>query len=168
MNKIRGGRDFSPEEIESCMINKAPGTPNLSVLSFHGGFHGRTAASLACTHSKYIHKIDVPLSPWPVASFPRYLILQHIDILICVAFSTNLTNTRYKYPLEDFIRENTAEDERCLAMTEDIIANSEKAGCPITGVIVEPIQAEGGDHHGSNEWFQGLQVWFSCLSNIRF
>jgi len=135
MNKIRGGRDFSPEEIESCMINKAPGTPNLSVLSFHGGFHGRTAASLACTHSKYIHKIDVPLSPWPVASFPRY-----------------------KYPLEDFIRENTAEDERCLAMTEDIIANSEKAGCPITGVIVEPIQAEGGDHHGSNKWFQGLQA----------
>jgi len=134
MNKIRGGRDFSPEEMESCMVNMAPGTPNLSVLSFHGGFHGRTAASLACTHSKYIHKIDVPLAAWPVADFPRY-----------------------RYPLEDFTRENTAEDERCLAMTEDIIANSEASGCPITGVIVEPIQAEGGDHHGSNQWFQGLQ-----------
>lgn len=22
---------------------------------------------------------------------------------------------------------------------------------------MEPIQAEGGDHHGSNKWFQGLQ-----------
>jgi len=134
MNKLRGDRDFSAEEMESCMINQAPGTPNLSVLSFHGGFHGRTAASLACTHSKYIHKIDVPLAPWPVADFPRY-----------------------KYPLEEYTRENSAEDERCLAMAEDIIANSEQAGCPITGVIVEPIQAEGGDHHGSNRWFQGLQ-----------
>ena len=27
-------------------------------------------------------------------------------------------------------------------------------GWPVTGVIVEPIQAEGGDHHGSNAWFQ--------------
>ena len=134
MNKIRDGRDFSPEEMESCMVNQAPGTPNLAVLSFHGGFHGRTAASLACTHSKYIHKIDVPLAVWPVADFPRY-----------------------RYPLEDNVRENSAEDERCLEMTEDIIANSEQAGCPITGVIVEPIQAEGGDHHGSNRWFQGLQ-----------
>ena len=68
-----------------------------------------------------------------------------------------MTIFRYRYPLDDFTRENTAEDQRCLAMTEDIIANSEKNGFPITGVIVEPIQAEGGDHHGSNGWFQGLQ-----------
>lgn len=81
MNKVRGGAGFSPEAMESCMINEAPGTPNLSVLSFHGGFHGRTAASLACTHSKYIHKIDVPLAPWPVSDFPRY-----------------------KYPLHEFAR----------------------------------------------------------------
>ena len=152
MDKMRGGEGFSQEEMESCMINQAPGTPNLSVLSFHGGFHGRTAASLACTHSKYIHKIDVPLAAWPVSDFPRY-----------------------KYPLDQFtrfpflfwkeifvgndmfLRENDAEDERCLAMAEDVIAGSEKSGSPVTGVIVEPIQAEGGDHHGSNKWFQGLQ-----------
>jgi len=134
MDKVRGGAAFSQVAMESCMINQAPGTPNLSVLSFHGGFHGRTAASLACTHSKYIHKIDVPLAPWPVTDFPRY-----------------------KYPLEENTRENDAEDDRCLAMAEEAIVNGEKNGCPITGVIVEPIQAEGGDHHGSNKWFQGLQ-----------
>ena len=44
----------------------------MSVLSFHGGFHGRAAASLSCTHSKPIHKLDVPLFDWPVADFPRY------------------------------------------------------------------------------------------------
>ena len=53
---------------------QAPGTPDLSVLSFHGGFHGRTAASLACTHSKYIHKIDVPLAQWQVSVLSKTLI----------------------------------------------------------------------------------------------
>ena len=72
MEKLREGRTFTAEEMDSCMINQAPGTPNLSVLSFHGGFHGRTAASLACTHSKYIHKIDVPLADWAVSDFPHW------------------------------------------------------------------------------------------------
>merc|ERR1719320_253713 len=134
MNKLRDGKEFSQEEMDSCMTNDTPGTPQLSVLSFHGGFHGRTAASLACTHSKPIHKLDVPLAPWPVADFPRY-----------------------QYPLEEHARENAAEDARCLAMAEETIEASEDRGWPVTGVIVEPIQAEGGDHHGSNAWFQGLQ-----------
>ena len=71
MDKVRGGRDFTQEEMESCMINEQPGTPRLSVLSFHGGFHGRTGASLTCTHSKAIHKLDVPLFDWPTTDFPR-------------------------------------------------------------------------------------------------
>jgi len=135
MDKLREGRDFNQEEMDSCMVNDAPGTPNLSVLSFHGGFHGRTAASLACTHSKPIHKLDVPLQAWPVSDFPRY-----------------------KYPLEENVRDNAAEDARCLAMAEEVIEASGNRGLPVTGVIVEPIQAEGGDHHGSNAWFQGLQA----------
>lgn len=134
MDKQREGRAFTQEEMDSCMDNQVPGTPNLSVLSFHGGFHGRTAASLACTHSKPIHKLDVPLQPWPVSDFPRY-----------------------KYPLEENARENAAEDTRCLTMAEETIEASGARGWPVTGIIVEPIQAEGGDHHGSDAWFQGLQ-----------
>ena len=84
-------------------MTQAPGTPSLSILSYHGGFHGRTTAALACTHSKPIHKLDVPLPAWPVADFPRY-----------------------RYPLEENERENAAEDARCLAMTEQIIADSHK------------------------------------------
>ena len=72
MEKMRGGRDFNEEELTSCMVNQAPGTPRLSILSFDGGFHGRTAAALSCTHSKAIHKLDVPLYDWPCADFPRY------------------------------------------------------------------------------------------------
>jgi len=57
-----------------------------------GGFHGRTLGVLSTTHSKPIHKLDVPSFDWPIASFPKY-----------------------KYPLDEFLRENEEEDGRCLA-----------------------------------------------------
>ena len=52
------------------------------------------------------------------------------------------------------MRENQAEDDRCLANVEEHIENQTKLGAPVAGVIVEPIQAEGGDYHGSKEFFQ--------------
>lgn len=125
---------FSEEEMNSCMVNAAPGAPKLSILSFHGAFHGRTLGALATTHSKYIHKIDVPSFDWPIASFPIY-----------------------KYPLEENIRENQAEDRRCLAEVEDLYNQYKKKGIPVAGLIVEPIQSEGGDNEASPEFFQGLQ-----------
>ncbi|ODN06100.1 4-aminobutyrate aminotransferase, mitochondrial [Orchesella cincta] len=131
----RGGKDFSPADIESCMVNQSPGSPPLAILAFDGAFHGRTLAALTCTHSKPIHKIDVPAFDWPVAQFPRY-----------------------KYPLEDNVRENKEEDKRCLADVQEKIEQWSKKGVPVAGIIVEPIQAEGGDHHGSPEFFQGLQA----------
>uniref|UniRef100_A0A1L8E2E4 (S)-3-amino-2-methylpropionate transaminase n=1 Tax=Nyssomyia neivai TaxID=330878 RepID=A0A1L8E2E4_9DIPT len=126
--------EFSPEEVQSCMINQIPGSPKLSILSFHGAFHGRTLGVLSTTHSKYIHKIDVPAFDWPIAEFPDY-----------------------KYPLKDYVRENKQEDERCLAQVEDLIGQWAKKGNPVAGIVVEPIQSEGGDNEASPEFFQGLQ-----------
>lgn len=71
--KERGeGAGFTAEEEDSCLVNRPPGAPRLSVLSFHGAFHGRTLGALATTHSKAIHKLDVPSFDWPIAHFPRY------------------------------------------------------------------------------------------------
>lgn len=120
--------------MESCMINQSPGSPNLSILSFKGAFHGRTLGVLATTHSKYIHKIDVPSFDWPIASFPKY-----------------------KYPLEDNVTENKAEDAKCLAEVEELIVKWNKRGNNVAGIIVEPIQSEGGDNEASPEFFQALQ-----------
>ena len=47
--------------------------------------------SLSCTHSKVIHKLDIPVFDWPIASFPQL-----------------------KYPLEDFENENAQEVQKCL------------------------------------------------------
>lgn len=134
--KNKRGADvaFTEAEKTSCMINMPPGAPKLSILSFHGGFHGRTLAALSTTHSKYIHKIDVPSLDWPIAHFPIY-----------------------KYPLEENVRENEAEDQKCLAEVEELIEKYNKAENFVAGIIVEPIQSEGGDNEASPEFFQGLQ-----------
>jgi 4-aminobutyrate aminotransferase/(S)-3-amino-2-methylpropionate transaminase len=39
------------------MDNKAPGSPQLAILSFKSGFHGRMLGSLSATRSKAIHKV---------------------------------------------------------------------------------------------------------------
>lgn len=121
-------------ELDSCMINTPPGSPDLAILSFKGSFHGRTLGALSTTHSKHIHKLDVPAFDWPIAPFPQY-----------------------KYPLEENVRENAAEDDRCLAQTEEQIVRYNKKGKYVAGIIVEPIQSEGGDNEASPEFFQRLQ-----------
>ena len=54
-----------------------------------GLFHTGT---LSCTHSKAIHKLDIPAFDWPIAPFPQL-----------------------QYPLREFERENADEERRCLA-----------------------------------------------------
>ncbi|XP_044275090.1 4-aminobutyrate aminotransferase, mitochondrial-like [Varanus komodoensis] len=90
-NKERGHNSVTKEELETCMINQPPGCPEYSMLSFMGAFHGRTMGCLATTHSKAIHKLDIPSFDWPIAPFPRL-----------------------KYPLEEFVKENDQEEARCL------------------------------------------------------
>lgn len=86
------------------------------------------------TSLQAIHKLDIPAFDWPIAHFPRY-----------------------KYPLEDNIRENEEEDKKCLAEVQDLMEKYKKKDCPVAGVIIEPIQSEGGDNEASPEFFQCLQ-----------
>lgn len=46
IQKQRNGREPTKEELESTMINQAPGSANLSIMSFRGAFHGRTFGKL--------------------------------------------------------------------------------------------------------------------------
>ncbi|CAG2204744.1 ABAT [Mytilus edulis] len=132
--KKRGGEPPSKEELQTCISGVPPGCPDLCILSFKNAFHGRTMGALAITHSKPVHKLDFPVPYWPMASFP---------IL--------------KYPLEENVRENQAEERRCLEEVEDLIVSWNKSGRPVVGCVIEPMQAEGGDNFASAEFFQGLQ-----------
>ena len=127
---------WTPQEMQDCVMNKGPACPDYSILSFKGAFHGRTIGVLATTHSKPIHKMDVPTLDWPIASFPRY-----------------------KYPLEENVAYNAEQDRVCLQEVEqliDVYAAEKKR--PVVGIVVEPIQSEGGDNHASPHFFQSLQA----------
>lgn len=136
-DRMRGTRTvFNEEELQSCMLNQKPGCPDLSILSFVGGFHGRTMGCLSTTRSKPIHKLDIPHFDWPVAPFPLQV-----------------------YPLDDpeNMEINAQEEARCLAETEKIL----DAHSNIAGMIIEPIQAEGGDNHASPDFFRKLRAMAS-------
>ena len=70
---------------------QGPGCPSLAILSFEQGFHGRSLGALSCTHTKTIHKLDIPCFDWPIAPFPQL-----------------------RYPLHQHQQENHAEEQRCL------------------------------------------------------
>ncbi|XP_012944398.1 4-aminobutyrate aminotransferase, mitochondrial [Aplysia californica] len=130
----RGGSPPSPEELETSLMNRPPGNPHLSVLSFKNAFHGRTMGALALTHTKWAHKLDFPSPDWPIATFPTL-----------------------RYPLEEFAEENRLEEEKCLAEVRELIQDAKQKGKPVACVATEPIQCEGGDNFASPQFFQGLQ-----------
>ncbi|KAK6353513.1 4-aminobutyrate transaminase [Orbilia brochopaga] len=125
------GAPFTEEELSTAMNNQKPGSPDLAILSFRKGFHGRLFGSLSTTRSKPIHKIDIPSFNWPQARFPQL-----------------------KYPLEENVEANKKEESECLADVERLITSWH---CPVSAVVIEPIQSEGGDFHASPEFFRGLR-----------
>ncbi|CAK9823196.1 4-aminobutyrate aminotransferase [Anthophora retusa] len=131
--RCRRCEGFTKEEKKSAIFNKPPGCPELSILSFKGGFHGRTFGALALSHCKYIMKVGLPSLPWPIAPFPQY-----------------------SYPLDQHEKQNKEEDAHCLEKVEDLVEQYEKS-MPVAGIIVEAIQCEDADRHASPDFFQGLQ-----------
>ena len=127
----RQNADFSEEEMTSAMSNQSPGSPNLSIMSFKTGFHGRLLGSLSTTRSKPIHKLDIPAFDWPQAPWPML-----------------------KHPLEQHAQENEKEEERCLAEVERLI---KEWHIPPAAIIIEPISSEGGDNHASTDFFRRLR-----------
>ncbi|KAJ1679757.1 hypothetical protein EV182_001389 [Spiromyces aspiralis] len=131
-HKRRGGSsDFSDLEVETCMRNQPPGSPDVAIMSFAGAFHGRMFGSLSTTRSKPIHKLDIPAYNWPCAPFPQL-----------------------RYPLEKYEAENQEEEARCLEQTEALIR---KWKDKLAAVVIEPVQSEGGDRHASNHFFRELR-----------
>lgn len=104
------------------------------ILSFEGGFHGRTFGCVSASRSKPIHKMDVPQFDWPCCPFPQL-----------------------QYPLADNERANRAEEERCVTALQRKLDEQARAGRPVAAVVTEPIQCEGGDNHASPHFFQRVR-----------
>jgi 4-aminobutyrate aminotransferase/(S)-3-amino-2-methylpropionate transaminase len=94
------GVAWTNEELDTCMQNMAPGSPELAILSFRSSFHGRGFGNLSNTRSKAVHKLDIPSINWPQTSFPAL-----------------------KYPLEKNQEANDAEEDHCLNEVERLITS---------------------------------------------
>ncbi len=129
----RAGRSPDPlqmdaDEQAAWMDNR--GTDAV-VVAFEGAFHGRGLGPLSATHSKLLHKADLPAFPWPTVPFPAN-----------------------RWPLADNAEHNAREEARCLVELERAL--DAHAG-RVAAVIVEPIQSEGGDRHASPAFYQAVQ-----------
>lgn len=131
-----GKVQFTPDENSSCLKNALPGSPDLSILSFTGAFHGRLFGSLSTTRSKSIHKLDIPAFDWPAVPWPAV-----------------------RYPLLEHSEENRKAEQAALdAVEEEIVARQRSGKGEIAAVVVEPVQSEGGDNHASPFFFRGLRT----------
>jgi 4-aminobutyrate aminotransferase/(S)-3-amino-2-methylpropionate transaminase len=132
--RVAAGRSADPLSLspdEQCAVMDNVGTDAV-VISFSGAFHGRGLAPMSATHSKLMHKADLPAFPWPTCLFPAS-----------------------RWPLAHHIEENLAAEAASLAELERLF--DQYAG-RVAAVLVEPIQSEGGDRHASPSFFRGVQA----------
>jgi 4-aminobutyrate aminotransferase/(S)-3-amino-2-methylpropionate transaminase len=121
--------DLGDAALAAAMDN---GGSRAVVVAFSGAFHGRGLGPLSATHSKPIHKMDLPAFDWPTVPFPAS-----------------------RFPLARFADENArAEDASIAALERTLDAHAGR----VAAVLVEPIQSEGGDRHASGAFFRRAQA----------
>lgn len=103
------------------------------VIHFKQSFHGRSGYTLSLTNTSDPRKHQY----FPKFDWPR------------------ITNPKLNFPItEDNIEETIKHEQLALLhIQEAILANPDEVAC----VIIEPIQAEGGDNHFRNEFFTELR-----------
>lgn len=102
-------------------------------IHFRQSFHGRSGYTLSLTNTSDPRKHQY----FPKFDWPRII------------------NPYLKFPVTEENLEETIHQEQLalLNIEEAILANPNRVAC----IIIEPIQAEGGDNHFRDEFFQGLR-----------
>jgi L-lysine 6-transaminase len=103
------------------------------VIHFKQSFHGRSGYTLSLTNTSDPRKHQY----FPKFDWPR------------------ITNPKLNFPITEENLEETIKHEQMalLHIQEAILANPDQVAC----IIIEPIQAEGGDNHFRNEFFAELR-----------
>ncbi|MCB1800363.1 MAG: aminotransferase class III-fold pyridoxal phosphate-dependent enzyme [Gammaproteobacteria bacterium] len=117
------------EHLQEILANNAGS--DAVIVSFGGGFHGRGLGPLSATHSKAIHKADLPSFHWPHLPFPAK-----------------------QFPEERHAEDNAAREEASLQALEGTL---DRYAGRVAAIIVEPLQSEGGDRQASATFFKRVQ-----------
>jgi L-lysine 6-transaminase len=128
-NALKAAFDFKSRHNEAHGRSPDRGT---QVLHLRGAFHGRTGYTMSLTNTDPRKVARFPKFDWPRIDAPAL-----------------------RFPLERHAQANRAAEEAALAQArEHFAANPNDIAC----TLVEPIQAEGGDHHLSARFLQELQA----------
>jgi L-lysine 6-transaminase len=115
--------------------NKAKGIPGekgSQVIHFREAFHGRSGYTLSLTNTDPKKTDFFPKFPWP-----------------------RIENPKLRFPVTREVEEDVrAAEERAL---DQVRKAFDEHGDDVASIIIEPIQAEGGDNHFRAEFLQALQ-----------
>ncbi len=128
-NALKTAFDWKTRKNWQKYIDKEAGM----VIHFKQSFHGRSGYTLSLTNTSDPRKHQY----FPKFDWPR------------------ITNPKLNFPITEENLEETIKQEQLalLHIQEAILANPDEVAC----VIIEPIQAEGGDNHFRNEFFTELR-----------
>ncbi len=102
------------------------------ILHFREAFHGRSGYTLSVTNTDRVKTEDFPTFEWP-----------------------RILNPKLEFPLTPEVEARTAELEaQAIAQMEQAFADNPH---DIAGILIEPIQGEGGDSHFRPEFFRALR-----------
>ncbi|MPS72040.1 MAG: L-lysine 6-transaminase [Chryseobacterium sp.] len=128
-NALKTAFDWKTRKNWQKNIDKEAGM----VIHFKQSFHGRSGYTLSLTNTSDPRKHQY----FPKFDWPR------------------INNPKLTFPITEENLEETIKHEQLalLHIQEAILANPDEVAC----VIIEPIQAEGGDNHFRNEFFTELR-----------
>ncbi len=116
--------------------NKARGIPGergSQVIHFREAFHGRSGYTLSLTNTDPVKTDYFPKFRWP-----------------------RIDNPKLRFPVTaDVERDVAAAEQRALDQVRKAFADNPD---DIAAIIIEPIQAEGGDNHFRTEFLQALAL----------
>jgi L-lysine 6-transaminase len=128
-NALKAAFDWKSRHNEDHGRSPDRGT---KVLHLKGAFHGRTGYTMSLTNTDPRKVARFPKFDWPRIDAPAQ-----------------------RFPLHAHTEATRADEDRSLAQAREAFA---AAPNDIACTIVEPIQAEGGDHHLSARYLQELQA----------